>query len=798
MRIIAYISFFLFSSVAISQTVLVMNIATDEPVENVAIFSSDRTISVMTDSDGKASLTKFKESDTLFFQHPSYVMYAQLKRQLSDGQKVYLERKIIIIPEFVITASKHLEDQSEIAHMVDVISPKKLSLLPSQTSADILSSTGNIFVQKSQGAGGSPVLRGFEANKVLLVIDGVRMNNAIYRGGHLQNAISIDNAVLDRAEIIYGPTSVIYGSDALGGVIHYITRDPELSTDPNRLRYGVSAYGQYASVNQGKKVHFDFSLGSQKLASLSSITVGDYGDIKMGERRIPFLEDYSKNFHYVERINGVDSMLSSKDPSVQKYTGYSQYDFLQKFRYKPTQRMEYVLNLQYSTTSNLPRYDQLNNYDGDQLEFAEWYYGPQERALASLRSTFKSSTGIYSSLTATIGFQNIVESRHSRRFKHDTMVNQEEDVRVYTANIDAVKELAANSRIYYGVDFNINEVRSEAHLSNIVDGGKASAISRYPDDGTTTFSTAAYVSYKHKFGNKYILNVGGRINNYSLNSSYSDEFDMLPSSKISINNTALTGSLSLVYKQSKSMVWNFILSTGFRSPNLDDLAKIRASSSKITIPNSKLDPEFTYNAELGLSKTWDGYIQINGSYFVTYLSDAIVREKFYFEDGSDSLFFQGKWQKTYQNVNAAEALLHGFHFSLLSDLNSGISFKATLNYTYGKNLTDDGPMAHIPPIFGKTNVTYKVKKFINEIYFNYAGWKHMEDMVLSGEDKEDEATIHGFPGWYTINLRTSYSFSELMQFQLAVENLTDNFYKPFASGVAGPGRNFVATLRLKI
>ena len=206
-------------------------------------------------------------------------------------------------------------------------------------------------------------------------------------------------------------------------------------------------------------------------------------------------------------------------------------------------------------------------------------------------------------------------------------------------------------------------------------------------------------------------------------------------------------------------------------------------------------PEYTYNAELGISKTFDGYIQLNGNYFFTYLTNAITRVPYTFEDGSDSIFFQGSYRTTFQNTNSAEALLHGFSLNLVSDLNSNVSFKSTLNYTYGKNITENGPLAHIPPIFGRTDFNYTLRSFIFEIYFVYAGWKYIEDMVTTGEDKEDEATIHGFPGWYTINLNTIYTITNSLTFQLAIENLTDNYYKQFASGVPAPGINFVGTLR---
>lgn len=800
-RIFLVISILAIAGLTQGQTIQVENASTGEPVISVAIFNQDKTRSILTDLEGYASLKLFNDTDTLFFQHPSYLRFSITYKKAVSKRKITLERKNIIIPEFVITASKHLENKHDIAYQVDVLSPRTLERIPSQTSAEILTKTGNIFVQKSQAGGGSPVLRGFEANKVLLVIDGVRMNNAIYRGGHLQNSITIDNAILERAEIIYGPSSVIYGSDALGGVVHYITRNPELADTLAKTEFGVQAYVQGASANNSHKSHIDFNLGTQKFGSLTSITQSKFGDIRLGTRKDPFLGDWGKQEWYVQRINGIDSVLGNSDPNKLLHAGYSQSDILQKFRYKPSSTLDLLLNLQYSQSSNINRNDELSNLDKEgQPEFAEWYYGPQKRFLASFSSTHTVSQGIYSTFVATIGFQDVEESRNKRAFKSDTLYKGVEGVQVYSSNFDFVKFLYGRNTVNYGIEVNHNRVSSVAKKTNIENNTSLPTLSRYPDGGTTTFNLGVYASYKKHFTNKLIASVGGRYQYYTLSSTYGNLFYDLPDlfSTIDLKNHSITGSLSFIYDQTNSLNWHSILSTGFRSPNLDDLAKIRAASGKLTLPNPDLMPENTYNFELGLSKTFDGYIQLNGNYFVSYLTNVIVRKKYTLSNGNDSIDFQGKKRETYQNINASEGVIHGFHLNVVSDLNSNISFKSTLNYTFGRNLTDEAPLAHIPPIFGRTNITYEIRRLMTEISINYSGWKDIEDMVTSGEDKHDKATEHGFPGWYTLNFNSSFKVNNYITLLFAIENITDNFYHPFASGVPAPGINFIGTLRLNL
>ena len=166
-------------------------------------------------------------------------------------------------------------DSRSLPYQVDQISAKELSFTQSQTSADALSNLTNVFVQKSQMGGGSPVIRGFEASRILLVVDGVRMNNAIYRSGHLQNAISVDASSLSQMEVIYGPGSLLYGSDALGGVVHFRTKDPQLSFGSKAVT-DLNSYVRFSSANQEKTGHVDFNLGGKKLAYWSSLTFSDF------------------------------------------------------------------------------------------------------------------------------------------------------------------------------------------------------------------------------------------------------------------------------------------------------------------------------------------------------------------------------------------------------------------------------------------------------------------------------------------------------------------------------------------
>ena len=776
------------------QQIQVINSSDLTPIESVAVFNLSRDRAAITDSLGMIELSIFQTADTLIFQHSSYLLKRFCKSDLRNHQKILLQSRKILIDEYVISASKYRESSLVIPYMVDVLQDQALMETTGFTAADILEETGNILVQRTQGGGGSPILRGFEANKVLLVVDGVRLNNAIYRNGHLQNSITIDYSILERTEVIFGPTSIMYGSDALGGVIHYYTLDPQLGSDSSTL-FNAQAYMQYASAMNGVTGHLDFSLGKKHWSSLTSITYKNLGDIRMGSWRDPTLGNWGELMHYVDQVGGQDSTLQNENSLIQLNTGYSQMDILQKIRYTPSQYVDWILNMQYSTSSDIDRFDKLNDYSGENLKYAEYYYGPQNRLLLSLKNVLKKNNPVFTNMTTLVAFQRLDEDRYSRKFRNDEKLSQQEDVMVYSLNLDLVKIWGSRHKLHYGAEISHNQVESEAWYENILTGEREDALTRYPAEGSKTWSASAYTSYKWIVNDKMVLNLGARYNYGSLFSAFSNP--MLPYDQISMKHGALSGSMGLVYTPSDRWRINAILSSGFRNPNVDDYGKVRAKEDYVTVPNPDLSPEYTYNAEIGIHRFIEDYMKIQLVGFYTYLDDAIVRTGYQL-NGEDSLYYDGDLYRITANYNAGQAYIYGISFGLNANLNKNISLKGTLNYTKGHNLSDDVPLGHIPPLFGRATLTYRNNRFFLDTYFVYQGWKHTEDFSPFGEDNEGEAMEYGFPSWWTANIKAGIEVFKFCEIMMAVENLFNQFYKPYASGVSSPGRNFILTARFRM
>ncbi|MCB9045722.1 MAG: TonB-dependent receptor [Chitinophagales bacterium] len=700
--------------------------------------------------------------------------------------------------EVVISASKFKEHKKNIAQRIESISQKEMEWSMPQTSATMLEQTGNVFVQRSQAGGGSPVIRGFEANRVLMVVDGVRMNNAIYRAGHLQNVITIDNNMLDKVEVLYGPSSTLYGSDALGGVMVFSSKNPQLA-EWKGMDVRTNMMTRYSSANNEGTGHVDFNLGFGKFASLTSVTYSKFGDTRQGNLRNPFSEPLGLKKEYVQRVGDSDIVYTNSDPNVQKNSGYNQVDLLQKFLYQQNEHIAHSLNLQYSSSSDVPRYDRLTDYRNGKLRYAEWYYGPQNRALASYRFDAANMNGFINAINAGVNYQYIEESRHQRSLNNNVRQDRTEMLNIIGYNID-LRKIMNKHELTVGTDGQYNNVQSSATGKNIVTGEETSLDTRYPDGGSTMYYGALYAQHLYKIvADKLVLNDGIRLNFTNQHALFNDKtFFPFPYSEAKQKNSALSGNLGLVYMPGKK--WRIALngSTGFRAPNIDDVGKVFESvgGEILVVPNPDLKPEYTYNADLGISYTDGEHIKLEANGFYTWFRNAIVTTAFTL-NGEDSVMYDGKLTQVVAAQNQAKAYVCGFKAAVTLKLMPRVTLYSTFNYTYGRyeNAGVEVPLDHIPPIFGKTSLMYHQRRFEGEVYTMYNGWKNLDDYSPSGEDNLNYATSLGMPAWYTLNVRTGYRFNENMSVQLALENIMDQNYRVFSSGISAPGRNLVITLR---
>jgi len=800
-----FMLFVLLCSVGFAQTITVKEKVSIAPIQGVVILL-DNNKSVSTDKNGYATINDTQYS-TLTISCVGYKTLTISKQELSKNNNiVYLVEKPYHTNEVVISANRFEESSENSAQQIALIKSKNIEQSNLQNTADLMQNTGLVNVQRSQAGGGSPIIRGFEANKVLIVVDGVRMNNAIFRGGHLQNILTMDQNSVDRMEVLFGAGSLMYGSDALGGVMSFYTKEPKLS-DSKNLNINGSAFTRYSTVNEESTTHIDLALANNKFGSLSSLTYSKFGDTKQGDNRSSEWDSLGIRKYYQTRINGIDSMMKNDDPLVQKNSGYNQIDFMQKLIYKQSSKLTHVINFQYSTTTDIPRYDRLTEVDGaGKFKSAEWYYGPQKRMFVSYQARLKGDK-LFDKGQVTLAFQDIEESRNNRSWNKSKLNRRVEQVKVYSLNADFDKMMGSVD-VQYGAELTYNDVNSTASALNVNTQAVSALDTRYPDGGSTTNSASLYTTALKELSEKLSLNAGLRFNHYGLASTFNDKtFFPFPFNEINQNSNTLTAQLGAVYKPTATWKMGLNLSTGYRSPNVDDLAKVFESSKgdtlgsnstvgTIIVPNPDLKAEKTYNAELSISKNIADRFQITGIVFGTKIMDGIVTQDATF-NGSAYITYGDTVSKVQKNVNASEAYIIGFCGILNYDISSNFSASGTYNYTYGRitSVNPETPLDHISPAFGRVSLVWKAKKMRAEFFSIFNAAKELKDYNLGGEDNLQYATTNGMPAWYTLNLRYSYQVNKYIQAQLNLDNITDKAYRVFASGINAPGRNIGLTLR---
>ena len=798
MRKIVLLWFFLgMGTFSHAQELTINDQQTRQPLELVTVYSSTPEISAVTDARGKVDISPFKGVDSIYFLYVGYQTEVYSYTQLASRQfKLFLQPSTFSLDEVVVAVNRWAQEKKDLPQKITTIRPEEVALQNPQTAADMLAVSGDVYIQKSQLGGGSPMIRGFATNRVLLAVDGVRMNTAIFRSGNLQNVISLDPFATDRTEIVFGPGSVIYGSDAIGGVMSFHTLQPTLATGENALVRG-SATARYASANHEKTGHVHLNIGLRKWAFVTSATFTDYDDQKMGSHGP---DDYLRP-EYVQRINGEDTVVPNADPEVQVPTGYHQLNLMQKVRFQPNADWDFQYGFHYSTTSDYSRYDRLIQYRNNQLRSAEWYYGPQEWMMQVLNAMHTQQGGMYDKASATLAWQFFEESRHDRDFGGITRFHRTEKVNVFSVNLDFEKKFAENQRFFYGAEVLLNKVGSTGEDENIETGEAVPGSPRYPD-GSTWNSYAAYVSYMHKPTEKLTLQTGLRYNQVTLDATFDTAFYPFPFSTADLNTGALTGSAGLAYHPTESWQLNFNLSTGFRAPNIDDVGKIFDSApGLVVVPNPDLEPEYAYNAEIGVVKTLGEVAKIDVTAYYTLLNQALVRRD-YTLNGMDSILYEGKLSQVQAIQNAAQANVWGIQTTLEVNLPAGFGLTSTFNYQNGEEELDDGstaPLRHAPPWFGATHLTYGYNGFQADLYGVYNGEVSYNNLAPSEIDKSylyarDARGNPYAPGWYTLNFKALYRLTEYLTVSAGIENITDQRYRPY-SGIAAAGRNFIISLR---
>lgn len=789
-----------------AQVLTIQDQVSGQVLEGVTLSSSSPRAFTSTNHQGQADISIFKGAAKIHIRLGSYKTEVRSYQEFVRANlSLKLRPEAISLDQVVVAATRWNQNNREVPALITRITPQEVALQNPQTTADLLATSGKVFIQKSQQGGGSPMIRGFATNRLLYTVDGVRMNTAIFRSGNIQNVISLDPLAIENTEVYFGPGSLIYGSDAIGGVMSFQTLTPQLSLAEARLVTG-KALMRYSSANQEKTGHFDVNLGWRKWGLVTSFTSSDFGDLKMG-RHGP--EEYLRPF-FVRRQDSTDRILTNEDPLLQKPSGYSQMNFMQKIRFQPAKNWDLQYGFHYSTTSNYSRYDRLIRTRNGLPRSAEWYYGPQMWLMNNFSVAYTGNNSVYDQFTLRLAHQAFEESRIDRDFNDAERRRREEKVIAWSVNADFLKNLGHRHTLYYGAEVVRNDVASTGTNQNIVTATTSLGPSRYPQAIWSSYG--AYVNHQFRVSESVLTQAGLRYNRYDLKADFSKNlpFYPFPFSTAKLNNGALTGSVGLVFTPTSDWTISGNVATGFRSPNVDDVGKVFDSTTgsdtelgSVVVPNPALQAEYAANGEIGLAKLFGESLKVDLTGYFTHLKNALVRRDFTL-NGQSTILYNGQESNVQAIQNAAQAQVFGVQGSLEGKLPNGWGLSSQFNYQQGEEELDNGstsPLRHAAPWFGISRITYRNSKLNLQLYAHYSGKVSYQNL---SEDSKENAFIYASdadgnpysPGWYTLNYKALYQLNNMLTISAGVENLTDRRYRPYSSGIVASGRNFSISLRV--
>ena len=796
MKLLFLLFVLLMPAILLSDIITVKDKETNEVLEYVNVSSSNPKHFAVTNHKGLINIDPFKGSNRIKFRHIAYkTFYITYEELHNSNGVVYLEPSNLEFKDVIVSATRWNQPLNEIPVKASIISKSDIELQNPQTSADLLNLNGDVYIQKSQQGGGSPMIRGFATNRLIIAVDGIRMNNAIFRSGNLQNVISIDPFSVSSTEVLFGPGSVIYGSDAIGGVMSFNTLQPTLSYGDDPYVTG-NANLRYSSSNNENTGHIDLSVGLKKWAFTTSLSYFSFDDLRMGSNGP---DDYLRPF-FVQRIDGLDSIVNNSDANIQNPSGYNQFNIMQKVMYQANDNWNFNYGFYYSETSNYDRYDRHIRTRNGIPRSAEWYYGPQKWMMKNLTITNDKANKLYDVMTIRLAQQNFVESRHDRNLNDPIRTDRFENVDAYSVNLDLSKSLNKKNELYYGFEYIYNDVNSSAEDIDILNGSITNSPARYPESDWSSY--ALYLNYNYLISEKLTIQSGIRYNHYLLNSRFSDEFYDFPFNEANINDGALIGSMGINYR---SEDWSFYsaVSTGFRSPNVDDIGKVFDSEpGSVVIPNPNLQAEYAYNFEVGLAHIFGDFLKVDLTSYYTLLDNALVRRDFNL-NGQDSIDYDGELSQVQAIQNSAQASVFGVQAGLEFHFDNGLQIRSRINYQDGIEELDDGSTStarHSAPLFGMTQLIYDFNSLRFFLISNYMAERSFDKMPEGERGKKhiyalDENGNPYSPGWYNLNFGMQYKFNSNYAVTAEIENITDQRYRPYSSGLSAPGRNFVVSLR---
>ena len=643
----------------------------------------------------------------------------------------------------VVASKKHqtIQNLSKAVSVVtrEEIAEKDITLLP-----DLLREEAGVYIQQTTPGQGIPIIRGLKGSENVHLIDGMRLNTAFFRNSPNQYLALVDPFMTEQIEIIRGPASVLYGGDALGGVLNIVTHTPNF--DSKQWHFEGALFTSFDSADEKILSHLGFDFGNEKIASTIGLSYQDIG---------------------VRTIGGGGEI---------PFTSYTSKAFNNKWAFKLSETKSLVFDMQYLNQPSTPRVDDLiAGFGQTQPDSSTFLFSPNERQFVHLAYTNSTPSSFFYNSNYHLSWQKIKDHRIKSAFDSESTTKEQNESSLLSFQATFDELIFDDIDIVYGLDYYHDTINSAKQ--KIKDGIVRIKTPRFPDDssmrhiGLFADATKSYINQDITFGLRY--------------SDYKIDLNSPEINNDTLNLDDLTWHLGWLYHLDSQNKLFSNLGRGFRPPNIFDLGQVgERPGNRFNIINTNIKPETVYTIDIGVKHFGE----------VWFVDFAVFYSKYYDKIASvetGDLTDVGEFIVQSQNIN--NVVLYGFESSFKYHINNDSLINAVINYTWGEesSATHSESADRIPPLNGMLGykLHFNDKWSINPKIVYAATQKR-----LSARDIRDpRINPNGTGGFASYNFYVNYKVSDDANFRFGLENMFDKKYREHGSGLEAAGRNYHAS-----
>jgi outer membrane receptor protein involved in Fe transport len=640
----------------------------------------------------------------------------------------------------IVTASRKKQSIENMSTAVSVITKEDLKTKNNTLLPDLLKGEAGIYIQQTTPGQGIPIIRGLKGSENVHLIDGMRLNTAFFRNSPNQYMALVDPFMTEQIEVIRGPASVLYGGDALGGVVNVISHTPEFFGE--EWENQGSLFISYDTADEKTLSHLEWDFGNEKIATTFGLSYQDIG---------------------IRTIGGGDEI---------PFTSYSSKAFNNKWVFNLNEEQKINFTYQYLNQPSTPRVDDLiAGYGQTEPDSSMFLFAPNERQFAHLAFINDKATSLYDASEYHLAWQRIKDHRNKSNFDSENIDTEQNESSLLSFQSSFNKKLSSINDITYGLDYYHDTISSAKQ--RLSDGVQFDRESRFPDDSTMRH-IGVFADMTHYFESQELV-FGLRYSDYAIDLNNSEV------ANDTLDLTDLTWHLGWLKHVNENNNIYSNLGRGFRPPNIFDLGQVgERPGNRYNIINTDVEPETVHTLDFGwrhFTNKWN----IDMAVFYSKYDDKIASVE------TGDLTDSGQIIVQSQNLN--NVILYGFESSFKYQANADSEFKAVINYTWGEedSGTEVEPADRIPPLNGLISYERQLndKWSINpKIVFS-----DTQDRLSSRDSRDPRINPNGTGGFTTYNFYANLKVSDKSDLRFGLENIFDKKYREHGSGLDATGRN---------